>query len=84
MKAIPLSALPFVDLESVTKLKIGNERMQHTLKDWTEVEKMLNDTGSISRAMPIMGNIEFPPQYGTRNWTTKGFFTLNQPFGETF
>lgn len=85
-RGVSLSTLPFIDSKSVIKLKIGNEWIKHTLKVWTEVKKMLNDIGSISRAMPIVGNIDFPPStwdHGFRGWATKGLITLNQLFGET-
>lgn len=43
------------------KIKIGNEWIKHTIKVWEEVKKMLKDRGSIARAMPPVGNVDFPP-----------------------
>jgi len=46
----------------------------------------LKDNGSISRAMPIIGNPDFPPSvgdYGFKGWATKGLKILNQLFEET-
>lgn len=82
-KGIQLSTLPFLDIRGVNKMKIGNEWTRHTLKIWTEVKKMLRDTGSVSRAMPIVGNIDFPPSTGDqgfKRWAAKGLKILNQLF----
>lgn len=86
VKGALLSILPFVDLKQVNKMKIGNEWIKHTLKIWGEVKKMFGDSGSISRAMPIVGNIDFPPSvsdHGFRRWAAKGLTIFNQLFEET-
>ncbi|MEQ2285608.1 hypothetical protein AMECASPLE_033730 [Ameca splendens] len=62
-RGTPLSTLPFVESKPIAKLNIGNEWIKLTLKVWMEVKKMLKDTGSISRALPTVGNIEFPPPH---------------------
>lgn len=82
-KNVQLSALPFVDPKQISKINIGNEWIKHTIKIWTEIKKMLKDTGSISRAMPIVGNLEFPPSIsdqGFKRWATNGLIILNQLF----
>lgn len=86
VKGAQLSALPFMDLKHVKKIKIENEWIKHTIKVWAEVKKMLNDVGTISRAMPIVGNVDFPPSmcdHGFRRWAVKGLFVFNQLFEET-
>lgn len=75
-----------MDLKHVKKIKIENEWIKHTIKVWAEVKKMLNDVGTISRAMPIVGNVDFPPSmcdHGFRRWAVKGLFVFNQLFEET-
>ncbi len=86
VKGAPLSVLPFVDLKHVNKMKIGNEWIKHTIKVCAGVKKMFKDNGSISRAMPIVGNIDFPPlvsDHGFRKWAAKGLIIFNQLFEET-
>lgn len=81
-----LSTLPFIDLKLIKRLKIGNVWIKHTIKVWSEIKKMLKDTGSITRAMPIVGNPDFPPSmcdYGFRRWAAKGLIIFNQLFVET-
>ncbi|KAF3846979.1 hypothetical protein F7725_004057, partial [Dissostichus mawsoni] len=68
------------------KVKIENEWIKHTLKLWTAVKKMFRSPESISRAMPILGNIEFPPSVrdgGFKRWADKGLITINQMFDGT-
>ncbi len=86
VKGAQLSALPFMDLKHVNKMKIENEWIKHTIKVWAEVKKMLKDVGTISRAMPIVGNVDFLPSmcdHGFRRWAVKGLFIFNQLFEET-
>lgn len=86
VKGVSLSVLPFMDIKSVNKIKIKNEWIKHTLKVWTIVKKMLGGPMSISRAMLIVGNIEFPPSLwdsGFRRWADKGLRTINQLFRGT-
>lgn len=64
-KGAQMSALPFMDPKHFNKLKIGNEWVKQTIEIWTEVKKKyLKDSGSISRATPIVGNPDFPPSIG--------------------
>ena len=86
VRGTSLSVLPFIDIKSVNKIKIKNEWIKHTLKVWTTVKKMLRGPETISRAMLIVGNIEFPPSVwdsGFRRWANKGLCTINQLFKET-
>lgn len=60
VKGVQLHALLFTDPKHVKKMKIENEWIKYTIKVWVEVKKMLKDVGTISRAMPIVGNVDFP------------------------
>ena len=76
-KGIPLSILPFINMKSVNSAKIENEWIKHTLKVWTRVRKKLGGPLSVSRAMPIVGNMEFPPSVwdtGFRRWADNSLF----------
>lgn len=58
-----------------------NEWIKHTLKVWTTVKKMLGGPVSISKVMPMVGNIDFPSSTwdsGFRKWADKGL-SKNQP-----
>lgn len=82
-KGISLSTLPFINMKSVNNAKIENEWIKHTLEVWTIVRKKLGGPLSVSRAMPIMGNMEFPPSVwdsGFRRWADKGLSTINSLF----
>lgn len=86
IKGAELSALPFLDPKQFNKLKIGNEWVS-LLKFGQRLKKKKNlrDYGSISRAMPITGNPDFPPSIGDgefKGWATKGLKFLNQLFEE--
>ena len=84
VKGVPLSILPFIDTKSIKKIKIKNECIKHTIR--TTVKKRLVGPESISRAMLIVGNIEFPPSrwdMGFRRWADKGLCTINQLFTGT-
>lgn len=86
VKGVPLSILPFIDTKSMNKIKIKGEWIKNTLKVWTTVRKMLGGPQSISRAMLIVGNIEFPPSVwdsGFRRWGEKGLHTINHLFKGT-
>ena len=58
----------------------------HVKSQLTCVKKRLGGPESISRAMLIVGNIEFPPSrwdMGFRRWADKGLCTINQLFTGT-
>ena len=83
-----MSTLPFVDKRIIdkNKIKIGNDWIKHTLKVWEAVKKVIRGPGSISRAMPIVGNIDFSPSIsdnGFKRWASKGLITINQLFNNT-
>lgn len=83
VKETPLSILPYINIKSGTKIKTENEWVKHTLKTWTKIKKFFGVPESISRAMPIVGNIEFLPSIwdrGFRTWADKGLKTINQLF----
>ena len=85
-KGISISTLPFIDTKSLNKIKIENEWIKHTLKIWTIIKKTLEGPSTLSRAMPIVGNIEFPPSIwdsGFRRWADRGLKTINQLFDKT-
>lgn len=86
VRGVSLAVLPFIDVKSTNKIKIKNEWIKHTLKVWTSVKKMLRGPAPISKAMLIVGNIDFPPSLwdsGFRGWADKGLSTINQLFNGT-
>lgn len=83
IRGASLSVLPFIDRKLINKIQIKNRWIKHTLKVWTTVRKMLGGPETISRAMLIVGNIDFPPSLwdpGFRRWADKGLRTINQFF----
>ncbi len=83
IKGTPLSILPFLNIKLFPKIKIDNEWIKHTLKIWTKIKKMFGGPESISRAMPIVGNIDFLPSVwdsGFKIWADKGLRIINQLF----
>lgn len=57
VRGVFLSTLPFLSFKSVSRIKNVGEFVQHTLRVWTTVRKKLGGPMSISRALPIVGNI---------------------------
>ncbi len=82
-----LATLPFINNKSVNKIKIENEWVKQTLKVWAAVKKSVRIPESISRAMPILGNLEFPPSVwdsGFQRWADRGLIIINQLFDGTY
>lgn len=76
---VPLSVLLSVDIKHINIMKIENEWIKHTIRVWAEVKKMFGDNGSISRAMSMVGNCDFPPlekplNHGFRRWVPRVWF----------
>ncbi|KAM7369499.1 hypothetical protein PAMP_000739 [Pampus punctatissimus] len=81
MPGIQLSSLPFLSQQSQKKLKINNLWIVHTLKVWNLVQKQLKGVVTLSRAMPIAGNVEFLPSVYDRafkRWAESGLIIINQ------
>lgn len=54
---VPLSSHPFLSQQSKKIIKINNLWIVHTLKIWNLVQKQLRGAVTLSRALPIAGNI---------------------------
>ena len=62
---------------------MNNIWIKNTLKIWDSVQKQLKGRVALSRAMPIIGNIEFIPSIwdgAYKRWAEKGLKTINQLF----
>ena len=60
---------------------INNLWIVHTLKVWNLIQKQLKGAVTLSRAMPIAGNIEFLPSMYDRaykQWAETGLIIINQ------
>lgn len=86
LPGISLRSLPFLNPQSWKKIKITNPWVKHTVRIWNKVLKMLKGNLTMSRAIPINGNIEFLPSLSDRSferWAEKGLITVNQLFEKT-
>ena len=83
LPGISISTLPFLSKQSQKKIKIDNIWVKNTLKVWNNVQKQLKGSVALSRAMPILGNIEFLPSLVDntyRRWAEKGLKIMNELF----
>lgn len=85
---LPLCNLPFLNPASLKKVKIVNPWILHTLKIWNLIQKQTRGTSGLSRAMPIVSNIEFLPSMsdgGFKRWADKELIIINHLLcGQTF
>lgn len=75
------SVLPFLDNKLWNQLKIKNAWTKHTLRIWDTVIRGVITALSLSRAIPVAGNIDFLPSMwdsGFKIWQSKGLCTINQ------
>ena len=80
---IALCTLPFFNQQFWEKNKINNVWIKYTLKVWTTIQKQLKGGVALSRAMPIVGNVEFLPSIwdnAYKRWAENGLYTINQLF----
>ena len=80
LTGISLSTLPFLSQQAQKKIRINNICVKHTLKVWNNVQKQLKGSIAFSRAMPILGNIDFLPSLmdlAYRRWGEKGLVIIN-------
>lgn len=81
LPGIALDTLPFLSQQSQKKIKVKNMYTKYTLKVWNTIQRHLKGKASLSRAMPIVGNIEFLPSLVDivfRRWAEKGLRVINQ------
>ncbi len=56
---ISLATLPFLSKQSRKKIKMNHVLIKHSLKVWISVKRQLKGAVALSRAMLLVGNIEF-------------------------
>lgn len=80
---IPLSTLVFMSQQCQKKVGILNIWVKHTLKVWSAVQKRFRAVASLSRAIHIVGNIEFLPSITDntyKRWSDRGLKIIEQLF----
>lgn len=83
LTGISLSTLPFLGQQTKRRIKINNIWVKHTLKIWNSVQKQLKGSMALSRALPILGNLDFLPSLTHltyRKWVEKSLVIVNQLF----
>ena len=78
---LPLCNTPFMNQKSLKKINISNPWIVQTLKTWNIIQKQIRGTSGLSRAMPIVGNIEFLPSItdvSFKRWVDQGLIVTNQ------
>lgn len=83
LTGISLSTLPFLSEQTQGRIKVNNIWVKHTLKVWNNVQKQLKGSMALSRALPILGNLDLLPSLTDltyRRWAEKGLVIVNQLF----
>lgn len=81
LPGISLYTLPFLSQQSQKKIKVNNKYIKYTLKVWNTIQRHLRGRVALSRAMPIVGNVEFLPSLADLvfgRWAEKGLRIINQ------
>lgn len=80
-----LANLVFMTPQSQKKMRIKNTWVKHTLKVWSTVQKRFRGKATLSRAMGIVGNLEFLPSItdiAFKRWVDRDLKVVDQLFDE--
>ncbi|KAF3854309.1 hypothetical protein F7725_022364 [Dissostichus mawsoni] len=69
--------------QSQKKVGVQNIYVKHTLKVWSAVQKRFRGTVALSRAIQIVGNLEFLPSIADstfKKWADRGLKIIDQLF----